>query len=275
MPSSITTSRLLHCLSWIGGSFALSVGLAATPTITVSEVHFTHDGRDYASRLVVPASASEQALPGLLMIPNWLGVTEAAVEKASRIAAMGYVVYVADVYTASVRPTGPAEAGRVAGALRADREEMRARIGAAWQHFRSLQADTRVPDNHYAAIGFCFGGGAVLEFARTGTDLRAVVSFHGDLLSPTLAADSRHIRARVLVLHGAADPYVPPAHVAEWESAMRTTQADWQLIAYGGAVHSFTDPHANQPGQAMYDARTANRSFAHMRLWLDEAFAAD
>lgn len=264
------TFRSLPLLAGLGLTAGFSATLSAE--VVMRQVPFRLEGQGHVSVVVRPATVPDGGLPGLLMVPNWMGVTEAAVAKATRIAAMGYVVYVADLYTAAVRPAGPGEAGQVAGALRGNRDLMRMRMQAAWDHFKSLEAESGVAPGRYAAIGFCFGGGAVLEFARTGAELAAVVSFHGDLLSPTLAEDSAAIRARVLVLHGAADPYVPPAHVAEWEAVMGKTEADWQLVSFGGAVHSFTDPLANNPGQAMYDAKTATRAFKLMRLWLDEAF---
>ena len=149
---------------------------------------------------------------------------------------------------------------------------MRARVRAGHEHFLSLAGTTGVPAGHYAAIGFCFGGGAILEYARTGADLAAFVSFHGDLLSPTLASDSAAITGRVLVLHGDADPVVPPDHVELWMAAMRATQVDWQFVSYGGAVHSFTNPHANTPGSSQYHPVVATRSFAAMRQLLDEVF---
>jgi dienelactone hydrolase len=245
----------------------------AAPEITVTRLAYTYADDAYAPALVRPAG--DAALPGVLMVPNWMGVTDAAIAKASKVAALGYTVYVADVYTAAVRPKNAAEAGTAAGAIRADRALQRARTQAAFDHFRSLAATTRVPEGQYAAIGFCFGGGTILEFARAGAPLRAFVSFHGDLVSPTLATDSGNITGRVLVLHGDADPYVPAADVNAWLTAMRATKADWQFVAYSGAVHSFTDPLAKAPGQAEYHPVVAARAFAHMHTLLQEAFAAD
>lgn len=251
---------------------SITSAASAAPEIAVTRPTYDHAGDTYAPAIVRPAGNA--ALPGVLMVPNWMGVTAGAIAKASKVAALGYTVYVADVYTAAVRPKNAAEAGQAAGTLRADRALQRARTQAAFDHFRSLAAETRVPDDHYAAIGFCFGGGTVLEFARAGAPLRAFVSFHGDLTSPTLAADSGNITGRVLVLHGDADPYVPAADVNAWYAAMRATKADWQFVAYADAVHSFTDPTANVPGQAHYHPVVAARAFAHMHTLLQEAFAA-
>lgn len=240
---------------------------AADPV--VRRLNFEHDGAAYAPALVMPSDA--RGLPGVLMVPNWMGVTDAAIAKAAKVAALGYVVYVADLYTASVRPADAQEAGAAAGAVRADRGLMRARTQAAFDHFRSLAGDTGVPEGRYGAIGFCFGGGAVLEFARAGAPLRAFVSFHGDLLSPTLEADSGKIKGSVLVLHGDADPFVPTEHVGQWQTAMRSAAGvDWQFVAYSGAVHSFTDPTATMPGRAEFHPVVAARAFAHMHTFFQE-----
>jgi dienelactone hydrolase len=248
---------------------------SAAPEMTVRKLAYDHDGAAFAPVLVQPATAPVAKLPGVLMIPNWMGVTDNAIAKASKVAAMGYTVYIADLYTAAVRPQNAKEAGAAAGSVRADRALMRSRTQAAFDHFRSLAAETGVPEGNYAALGFCFGGGAALEFARSGAPLKAFVSFHGDLLSPTLADESKNIVGHVLVLHGDIDPYVPPEHVNTWLAAMRTTSADYQFVAYSGAVHSFTDPTAANPGQAEYNPLVAKRAFAAMHALLQEAFAAD
>lgn len=251
----------------------VAVGLPAVLTAAV-EIHpltFTHEGKAYAPVLVHPAGAP--GLPGLLMVPSWLGVTPQTIEKASRIAAMGYVIYVADAYGTDERPADGRAARELVGTLRGDRSLMRERVRIAHEHFLTLAGRTGVPAGHYAAIGFCFGGGAILEYARSGGDLAAFVSFHGDLLSPTLVSESAHITGRVLVLHGDADPIVPPDHVNQWLGVMRATTADWQFVSYGGAVHSFTNPHANSPGSSQYHPAVARRSFAAMRQLLDEVFA--
>ena len=122
------------------------------------------------------------------------------------------------------------------------------------------------------AIGFCFGGGAILELARSGAPLSAFVSFHGNLDTPN-PADNGNIRGSVLVLHGADDPAVPKAQVDDFVAAMQNTEVDWQLVSYGNAVHSFTDPYANVPGRNEYNPLVAERAFKAMNDLLDQAFA--
>jgi dienelactone hydrolase len=133
------------------------------------------------------------------------------------------------------------------------------------------QTDVAVDTSKLATFGFCFGGCCSLELARTGADLKAAVSFHGTLDTPN-PADANKIKGSVLVLHGASDPLVPKEQLPAFEDEMNAAGVDWQLLSYGGAVHSFTDPHANVPGKMMYDAKTAKRAFAAMHNLLDEVF---
>lgn len=222
-------------------------------------IRYQLDGVTFEGTLVW--SGEETVKPGILMIPNWMGPTEASVEKAKRIAGNKYVVFMADMYGVEVRPENATEASAAAGKVRGDREMMRARADAALDVLRE-QDHAPVRGEDVAAIGFCFGGGTVLELARSGADVDAVVSFHGDLLSPTLAEDADQTTASVLVLHGADDPYVPQEHVQEFINVMRATEVDWQLIQYGNTVHSFTDPNADAKGKADYHPASARRAFA-------------
>ncbi len=124
-----------------------------------------------------------------------------------------------------------------------------------------------------AAIGYCFGGTAVLELARSGADIAGVVSFHGGLGTPN-PEDAKNIKAKVLALHGADDPNVPPKEVAAFKDEMRQAKVDWQLVLYGGAVHAFTDWNAgsdNSRGVA-YNERADHRSWAAMQQFFSELF---
>lgn len=225
---------------------------------------------------VVWDPATNAAQPGILMIPNWMGLTPASLDKARRVAGLGYVVYVADVYGVDVRPTDAATARQAATALRSDRPLMRQRVRAHLDHFATLangEAAVPVDVERIAAIGFCFGGGSVLELARSGAPVPAVVSFHGNLDTPN-PADANNITASILVLHGAIDPAVPAEQVTAFQAEMEAAQVDYQFVAFGGAVHSFTDPHANTPGRSLYDERSAARAFALMHSFLTERFAS-
>jgi dienelactone hydrolase len=167
-----------------------------------------------------------------------------------------------------VRPKGGAEAGPLAGKYKADRPLLRARARAGLDELRKVAL---VDGARVAAIGYCFGGTTVLELARSGADVAAVVSFHGGLDSPT-PADGKNVKARVLVLHGADDPYVPPAEVAAFEEEMRGGGVDWQLVKYSGAVHSFTIPDAGSDNSkgAAYNAVADRRSWEAMKGFFAE-----
>ena len=147
---------------------------------------------------------------------------------------------------------------------------LRARVNAA---LRTLRKEPHVDPERVAAIGYCFGGTTVLELARSGAEIAGVVSFHGGLDTPN-PADAKSIRCKLLVLHGADDPNVPPSQVAAFESEMTTAGVDWQLIKYSGAVHAFTNPeagHDNSKGAA-YNERAAKRSWEAMKVFFAEIF---
>lgn len=225
------------------------------------EITYKDGTTNYAGVLVYDESISEPS-SGILMVPNWMGVTDASIEKAKEIASDRYVVFVADMYGREIRPANSNEAGKAAEFVRGDRALMRARAQLSLDTFLATEAP--LDTAHVAAIGFCFGGGTVLELGRSGADVDAIVSFHGDLLSPTLEQDAGKTTAKVLVLHGADDPYVPQSDVQAFISAMLETDVDWQLLQYSNTVHSFTDPNANAVGQADYNPVSSERAFESM-----------
>ncbi|HDQ39570.1 MAG TPA: dienelactone hydrolase family protein [Desulfonatronum sp.] len=233
-------------------------------------VTYTIDGIEYEGMIIYDDGISDHR-PGILMVPNWMGPTAQSLEKATRVAADQYVVFMIDMYGKDIRPANSAEAGAAAGFVRTDRGLMRKRVNAALEVFKE-QADSLPLDvSRIAAIGFCFGGGTVIELARSGTELAGVVSFHGNLDTPE-PNDANNIKTKVLVLHGADDPSVPDQQVQAFINEMRTANVDWQLVHYGGAVHSFTDPYAATPGRAEYHPVVAERSFRVMELFFQEIF---
>ena len=216
------------------------------------------------------AEKPDAKLPGVLVVHDWMGVGPFAIERAEKLAAMDCVAFVADIYGKGVRPANATEAGALAGKYKKDRALLRRRVTAALD---TLRQQPGCDPAQLAAIGYCFGGTTVLELARSGAAVAGVVSFHGGLNSPT-PADAKKIRCKVLVLHGADDPNVPPAEVAAFEQEMRGASVDWQLIAYGGAVHSFTNPRAgsdNAKGVA-YNEKADRRSWQALIAFLRELF---
>jgi dienelactone hydrolase len=150
---------------------------------------------------------------------------------------------------------------------------MRKRAQAAVEVLKEQAEQVALDADKLGAIGFCFGGGAVLELARSGAPLKGFVSFHGNLDTPN-PADAQNIKAPVLVLHGADDPSVSPAQVDGFIAEMKAAKTDWQLVSYGGAVHSFTNPLANVPGRNAYHPLVAGRAYQAMDDLFDEVFAA-
>ncbi len=217
--------------------------------------------------------AVKGARPGVLVVHDWMGIGDFAKAKADALARLGYTAFAADVYGKGVRPKNPGEAGAQAGKYKADRALLRARVTAALETL--VARKDLVDPARVGSIGFCFGGTAVLELARSGAKVAATVSFHGGLESPT-PADAKRITGTVLALHGADDPFVPAAEVAGFVEEMRAAKVDWQLVQYGGAVHAFTNPAAgDDPSKgAAYQAAADARSWVAMRACFDEAFAA-
>jgi dienelactone hydrolase len=206
--------------------------------------------------------------PGVLVVHEWWGLNDFARERTVKLAGLGYVALAADMYGGGATTRDREEAGKLAGALRGNPDLLRARGQAA---FKVLVTDPRVDPKRLAAIGFCFGGTTVLELAYSGADLAGVVSFHGGLPRPQ-PGDLKGLKAKILVLHGADDPHVSAADITAFEQAMRQAGADWQMVFFGGAVHSFTNPAAghNPAAGAAYDARAARRSWRCMQEFFQE-----
>jgi dienelactone hydrolase len=209
--------------------------------------------------------------PGVLVVHDWLGVSADTRKRAEQLAKMGYVAFAADVYGKGVRPANGKEAGPLAGKYKADRKLLRARVMAG---FDELARQPNVDPDRIAAIGYCFGGTTVLELARAGAKVVGVVSFHGGLDSPT-PADGKNIKGKVLALHGADDPFVSKEDLAAFEQELRAAGVDWQLVKYGGAVHSFTIVGAGNDNSkgAAYNATADRRSWKAMEDFFAEIFA--
>jgi dienelactone hydrolase len=209
--------------------------------------------------------------PGILVIHEWKGLDGYVQRRAREVAALGYVAFAPDIYGKGVRPKNAEEAGREAGKYRADPALLRRRARAGLQ---VLQRRPDVDSKRLGSMGYCFGGGASLELARSGAPVRGVVSFHRNLATKQ-PQDARAIRGRVLVLHGAADPLVPPKQVAAFKAEMAAARKPYKLVAYPRAVHGFTNPeNAKNPTPAVnYDARADRLSWAEMKRFWAQVFA--
>lgn len=208
--------------------------------------------------------------PGVLVVHEWWGVNDYAKQRAVQLARLGYIAFALDMYGKGIVTTDPKEAGRLSGIFKNDRALGRSRAVAG---LKVLQGRPQVDPGRIAAIGYCFGGTVVLEMVRNGADLKGVASFHGSLATPN-PDDAKKIRGKVLVLHGADDPFVGQTEIAAFQEEMRQAKVDWQMNWYGGAVHSFTNPDAGKAGIAgvAYNESADLRSWQAMRAFFDEIF---
>ncbi|MEZ5358333.1 MAG: dienelactone hydrolase family protein [Candidatus Zixiibacteriota bacterium] len=208
--------------------------------------------------------------PGVLVVHAWKGLGDYAKMRARMLAEMGYIAFAADIYGKGIRPTTNEEAAKQATIYRSNRPLQRSRVKAGLDVLKNHKL---CDASRVAAIGYCFGGGTVLELARSGAELSGVVSFHGNLDTPDPSV-AQNIKCKVLVCHGADDPHVPFTQVQGFMEEMSAAKVDYQFIAYGGAVHAFTEKAAgNDPSIGVaYNADAERRSWDHMKLFFAELF---
>lgn len=208
--------------------------------------------------------------PGVLVVHEWMGLGDYAMKRAEQLAGMGYVAFALDMYGKGVRAKTPEDAAKLSGTYKGNRPLMRARAQAGLDELRKQPL---VDPARIAAIGYCFGGTTVLELARSGAPVVGVVSFHGGLGTPE-PGEAKNIKGKVLVLHGADDPHVPAAEVAAFQDEMRKAAVDWQMIYYGGAVHSFTNPGSGTDASTgvAYNEKADKRSWEAMKVFFKELF---
>lgn len=230
-------------------------------------------GKQRFSGFVVYDDASSAKRPGLLMVPDWLGVTPDAVAKAKQVAGDDYVVLVTDMYGKGIRPKNPEQALAQVKKMYKDVPGMRTRANKALEVLKAQAKKTPLDASRIGAFGFCFGGSSVLELARSGADLKVVVTFHGGIDTPLPAAPGA-IKPSLLILNGADDKSVAP-HIAGFEQEMNAAGADWTFVNFSGAVHCFALENANRPPGCVYNERAAKRAYRMMNDFFDEAFGTN
>ncbi len=207
--------------------------------------------------------------PGVLVVPNWMGLRDFVKEKCKILASLGYVALGVDVYGKGIRPKDTQEAAKLATFYKENPNTLRKRMLDAFDAIKSIEL---LKENYVGAIGYCFGGTAVLELARSGADVKGVVSFHGGLA--TMDVSRNPIKTKVLVCHGVDDPFVPINQVLGFIKEMNERKADYQVIIYSDSVHSFTEPAAGSDKSkgTAYNELADKRSWNHMLLFLQEVF---
>lgn len=237
----------------------------------VEKIRYSVGGQDYEGALIYDKSAKAKR-PAVLVSPNWMGMTDAAIERGKLVADDRYVTFVIDVYGVGKHPANFQECAALANPLRADVDERRRRTRGAYEAFIAAADKRGLINDHRAAVGFCFGGGNVMELARDGVDLHAVADIHGDLKTAKPASKGA-IKAKLLVAHGAADPAVPKADRDAFEQEMDAAGAYWQMLLFSGVLHAYTDDGPPNPPFSKYDAPATRQTYAVMHAFFADAFA--
>jgi dienelactone hydrolase len=247
---------------------ALAVTTAASAEVKTRVVDYAQAGTPLQG-MIAWNDAQAGKRPAVLIVHEWWGHNDHARNQARRLAEAGYVAFALDMYGKGKLAAHPDDAMKFMAEATKDPAVVKARFDAA---LALLKADPHVDATQIAAIGYCFGGGVVLNMAAAGEDLVAVVTFHGVLSA--LGAVPPGLKPRVLVLSGADDPEVPPEMVEAFKKKMTAAGADYKVILYPGARHSFTNPDADKVGmpQLAYNADADKASFAAMLALFKQVF---
>lgn len=226
------------------------------------------DGEAVLEGYLVYDDEAASPLPGVLVFHEWWGLNDYIRSRARDVASLGYVAFAPDVYGKGVRPANAEAAGKEAGKYMKDRKLLRSRSAAALD---LLKKDKRVDPEKIASTGYCFGGAAALELARSGAPIAGTATFHGVLDTPS-PEDAKNIKGSVLILHGSQDRSVKPPEVQSFQDAMNKAGVDWLLVSYGKAVHGFTNPaNGSDPSKGVaYDEKADKRSWEAMKDFLGE-----
>ena len=231
-----------------------------------TEVVEYKEGKTALEGFIAVDDAGKASKPAILIVHQWMGLTDHEKSRAEELAKAGYLAFAVDIYGKGVKPQSPKEAGELAGKFKEDRTLYRARLKAAYDYIKKRAGQQKV-----VVMGYCFGGTGALELARSGVPVDGVVSFHGGLSNPS-PKDAMKIKGKVLILHGAIDPYVPVAEVETFGAEMNQANVDYQFIAYSGAVHAFTQKEAGNDIKtgAAYNPAADRRSWQALMMFLKE-----
>lgn len=244
---------------------------AKEPNLKEETVTYTARGVTMNGYVVYDAT-KEGKRPGVLVVHEWWGLNDYPKMRARKLAELGYIAMAVDMYGNGKTADNPDDAGKMAGPFYQDPQMAKARFDAALNKFKSY---SQVDTNNLAAIGYCFGGGIVLNMARLGENLNGVVSFHGSLVGTP--ADKNLLKAKILVCHGAADQFVKPEEVARFKKQMDSIGADYTFKQYPNASHAFTNPNATPVGQKFkipiaYNGAADSASWSDMKDFFAKIF---
>ncbi len=250
----------------------LTLSTAAQAAVQGREVDYRAGGTTLKGYLAVDDATGDKR-PGVLVVHEWWGHNAYARHRAEMLAALGYVALAVDMYGEGKQAAHPEDAGRFSGEIKKNLPLARERFLAALE---LLKKEPTVDPERIAAIGYCFGGGIVLEMARSGVDLKGVASFHGSLATDHPARPGK-VKAKVLVLNGADDTFVTAEQIVAFKKEMEQAGIDYRFVNYPGARHSFTNPKADEFGKTFnlplaYDARADAESWQAMEEFLREIF---
>ncbi|MGZ6395478.1 MAG: dienelactone hydrolase family protein [Pseudobdellovibrionaceae bacterium] len=251
--------------------WAVGIGYAE-PRISGKTVEYSAQGVVMKGYLAYDENIKGQH-PGVVVVDEWWGLNDYARKRARMLAELGYIALAVDMYGEGKVVTTPDEAGKLSSEVMKNFDVGKARFMAAMDF---LKQQPSVDPNRIAAIGYCFGGGVVLNMARQGVDLRGVASFHGGLTA-VKPAQPGSVKAKILVLHGGADKLVTLEQVEAFKQEMKSAGVDLQFISYPGATHSFTNPEATELGKKFnmpiaYNADADKKSWGELKEFLKKIF---
>lgn len=245
--------------------------LNANASVVTKDVNYSAENTTFKGYIAYDDSIKGKR-PGIIVVHEWWGHNDYARKRARMLAELGYTAIALDMYGNGKQASHPADAGKFSAAVANNLTSAEKRFMAAYQ---LLQQQPQTDPEQIAAIGYCFGGGIVLAMARRGVDLKAVASFHGSLGVGAPAAEK--IKGRILVLNGAADPFVKPQQIEAFKDEMYTAGIDYEFISYPGAKHAFTNPDADMLGKQFkiplaYNKRADERSWEKMQEFFKSTF---
>jgi len=242
-----------------------AIAMVASAKAEIKEVPVTYtDGTTTMKGFVVYDNATTAKRPGIIMVHEWWGITPHIHNEARKFAQQGYTAFIADMYGDARTADNPKDAGALSGGVMKDPKAMESRFNAARAE---LAKQATVNPQKIGAVGYCFGGAVVLNMARTGADLKAVAGFHASLGLNTPAPAPGTVKAKILILNGADDPFVKKEQYETLKKDLDAAKADYRIIEYPGAVHAFTNPEATALGEKFklplkYDAKADQESKA-------------